>query len=579
MDVFSSLFSSAWSVVLVILFFGGSIFIHELGHFLAAKWRGLIIERFSIGFGPKLFGWSKDGIDYRVSLFPLGGYVALPQLADMGAVEGKSKKDVKSLPPITYTDKVIVAVMGAVFNVIFAAALAVILWFTGQPSSSEQLTTTVGYVSESIQIDEDTEVAGPAKLAGILPGDTILKVDGDEVDGFKDIEQLVVTGSGRSEAGDPQVVLTVDRNGSVMDLTVNPVLMQFNRVSGERMRVMGISPKQDLIIGQALEGSPAAKAGIIKGDVLISADGVPLYSLKTLNDRVNENPQKAIDLVIKRQGEKVNLNLKPELIPYTKPVGLVMRAQGGSMKFMTLFNKEPKQDPADPSSKGQIVLLEAEDIDDVSIGSVLKGIDSLEHLNRAIATGVTVLKFGDGSSVEVDKGTEAKILEPRTQALIGVQLVRQPKVIHVNPITQFKDNIDMTFRALGSLLSTTSDLNVSHLMGPPGIIRTIYTFSTIDFRLLIWLIILININLAILNLLPVPVLDGGHILFATIGKLRGRPLNGQFIATLQGMFMLLLFSLMIYVSFFDVRRWQGDKQLEEKIKLQQQLYIPTEFKK
>ena len=92
MEAFAPLFSNSWGIIVLILFFGGSIFVHELGHYLAAKWRGLKIERFSIGFGPRLFGWkNKAGVDFRVSLLPLGGYVALPQLADMGRLEGDNQ--------------------------------------------------------------------------------------------------------------------------------------------------------------------------------------------------------------------------------------------------------------------------------------------------------------------------------------------------------------------------------------------------------------------------------------------------------------------------------------------------------
>jgi len=76
--------SNLWSVLLIAVFFGGSIFVHELGHFLAARRRGVVVERFSIGFGPKIFSWKgKDGVEYRLSWLPLGGYVSLPQLADM----------------------------------------------------------------------------------------------------------------------------------------------------------------------------------------------------------------------------------------------------------------------------------------------------------------------------------------------------------------------------------------------------------------------------------------------------------------------------------------------------------------
>ena len=80
-------------LLVALLALGFTIFIHELGHFLAARQRGLIIKRFSIGFGPKIFGWEKNGVEYRISMFPFGGYVALPQLADMGRIEGENEQN------------------------------------------------------------------------------------------------------------------------------------------------------------------------------------------------------------------------------------------------------------------------------------------------------------------------------------------------------------------------------------------------------------------------------------------------------------------------------------------------------
>jgi regulator of sigma E protease len=147
----SEILTSIRGIALLALFFGGSIFVHELGHFLAARWRKLKIERFSIGFGPKIFGWTgKDGVDYRVSWIPLGGYVALPQMGDNSAIEGETDEKAEKLPEISYADKMIVAVMGAVFNVIFAFGLACILFFTGVPVPEGSASTTVGYVQEEI---------------------------------------------------------------------------------------------------------------------------------------------------------------------------------------------------------------------------------------------------------------------------------------------------------------------------------------------------------------------------------------------------------------------------------------------
>ena len=166
-DFLHTLLSNIWSIFLVVLFFGGSIFVHELGHFLAARRRGVHVERFSIGFGPKIFSWrGKDGVEYRISWLPLGGYVALPQLADLRGIEGDSEVELEKLPPITYSTKMIVFAAGAAFNVIFAFALASIIWFIGQPMSSEMATTRIGYVSATLDLSDGSKTPSPASQAG-----------------------------------------------------------------------------------------------------------------------------------------------------------------------------------------------------------------------------------------------------------------------------------------------------------------------------------------------------------------------------------------------------------------------------
>lgn len=600
-DIFSNLFSNLWSIFLVILFFGGSIFVHELGHFWAAKRRGLKIERFSIGFGPKLFGWKKDGVDYRISLLPLGGYVALPQLADMGAIEGKVQ-DKESLKPISYADKMIVSVMGAVFNLIFAFILAIIIWIVGQPSSREQLTNTVGYVSKTIPLGEDKEVAGPAYEAGIQAGDEILAVDGIAMKGFQDIQQYLVTGMGRSESGDPQAIFTVARDDKVFDVTVYPKLIEVNGVSKERMRYTGISPAQSLVINEVIKGSPAERADLKKGDVLISANGIQLYSLKLLSDLIETAPEHEISLVIKREGELIEKILKGQDVPYTKPMGLLSVINGEnqtvSLKFLPIYSSKQKEDLTNLDTPSRLMIFDIVKgeklFSEVELGDRLismnnqsvRSLSDFMNIGQSLSTNETINLVLKRKNIPNDipysiafaaESMNVAILPPLTQYLVGIQLDPTPIIIHVDPITQFVNNIKMTFRTLGSLFSRGSDLGISNLMGPPGIIRALHSFSVTDLRLLIWFVILLNINLAILNLLPIPVLDGGHMLFATIGKLRGKPLPAKFIMTIQGMFMLLLFGFMIYVSFFDVRRWQGDRELEEKVERQKQLYIPKEF--
>src|SRR5262249_46329603 len=120
-----------------------------------------------------------------------------------------------------------------------------------------------------------------------------------------------------------------------------------------------------------------------------------------------------------------------------------------------------------------------------------------------------------------------------------------------------------TFRVLGSLLHPNSDIKASDLSGPLGIGRIFWTASEAGFRYVMWIAILVNVNLAIFNLLPFPVLDGGQMLFATIGRLRGRALPINFVATTQGLFMILLLSMVLYVTIFgDIRRWVRDSKAD-----------------
>src|ERR1039457_6356546 len=108
-----------YPALLVLFFFGLTIFIHELGHFLVAKRRGMKIERFSVGFGPKIWGYRKGGVDYRISWFPFGGYVALSQMSPMEAIEGGIESKAEELPPASPKSKILVALAGPAMNIVF----------------------------------------------------------------------------------------------------------------------------------------------------------------------------------------------------------------------------------------------------------------------------------------------------------------------------------------------------------------------------------------------------------------------------------------------------------------------------
>src|SRR5437588_5511021 len=158
----------------VLLLFNLLIFVHELGHFLAARWRGLKIDRFAIWFGKPIWKTTINGVEYALGTIPAGGYVSLPQMATMEAIEGKTESSGKPLPPISALDKIIVAFAGPLFSFLLALAFAVVVMTVGRPVSRSETTTVIGYVVKG----------GPADEAGLRPGDKILAVDNKPVTKF-----------------------------------------------------------------------------------------------------------------------------------------------------------------------------------------------------------------------------------------------------------------------------------------------------------------------------------------------------------------------------------------------------------
>src|ERR1700761_5175447 len=186
----------------VLILFNLLIVVHELGHFLAAKWRGLYIEKFGVWFGKPIWKKTVNGVQYSLGSLPFGGFVALPQLAPMDIIEGKADVDREQLPPVSAIDKIIVAIAGPAFSVLLAVVISTLIWGVGYPVGESDMTTTVGYVMPE----------SPA-LHLIEPGDKILEVDGKPVKRFLGMNDSVSWNVVRSEG--ETIPIKFERNGAV----------------------------------------------------------------------------------------------------------------------------------------------------------------------------------------------------------------------------------------------------------------------------------------------------------------------------------------------------------------------------
>jgi regulator of sigma E protease len=435
----------------VLILFNLLIVVHEFGHFLAARWRGLYIEKFGVWFGKPLWKKTINGVQYSLGSLPFGGFVALPQLAPMDIIEGKADLDRAKLPRISALDKIIVAVAGPLFSLLLALFFAGVVWVVGHPVSESDSTTIVGYVMPD----------SPAQKVGLQPGDKILEVDGKPVRRFLGMNDSVSWNVVRSE-GD-KIAVKFQRDGNVRTVWVEPFKAETRGWRRKSIRQLLIFPAETAIIDKVEPNTPAAAAGLRPHDIIRGFNQMPIYNPIGLLEYISKHPNDQLVLQVERGGARFDVPVKPTLLP-----------------------------------------------------------------------------------------TEGE-MKPR----IGIQWDTTGKISigHPNPIEQIYNSISSTLKTIGAVASPKSDVKLQHLSGPVGIGRIYYLLfqSERGWQLALWFSVILNVNLAILNMLPIPVLDGGHIVLAIIESVRRKPVNMRVLEVIQTSCAMLIIGYMLYVTFFDVQ--------------------------
>ena len=435
----------------VLVLFNLLIVVHELGHFLAARWRGLYIEKFGVWFGRPLWKKTINGVQYSLGSIPFGGFVALPQLAPMDIIEGKADMDRAKLPRISALDKIIVAVAGPLFSLLLALFFAGVVWVIGHPVSESDSTTIIGYVMPD----------SPAQKVGLQPGDKILEVDGKPVRRFLGMNDSVSWNVVRSE-GD-KIAVKFQRDGALRTVWVEPYKAETRGWRRKSIRQLLIFPAETAIIDKVEPNTPAAAAGLRPRDIILGFNQTPIYNPIGLLEYISKHPNDQLVLHVEREGARFDVPVKPTLLP-----------------------------------------------------------------------------------------TEGE-MKPR----IGIQWDTAGKISigHPNPIEQIYDSVTSTLKTIGAVASPKSDVKLQHLSGPVGIGRIYYLLfqSERGWQLALWFSVILNVNLAILNMLPIPVLDGGHIVLAIIESVRRKPVNMRVLEVIQTSCAMLIIGYMLYVTYFDVQ--------------------------
>ena len=416
---------------------GVLVFVHELGHFLAARRLGVRVLTFSLGFGPKLLKFRRGDTEYCVSAIPLGGYVKMA---------GESPDDPRTGLPDEFMSKTKwerfqILIMGPVMNIVLAVVvMAVVLAQGAEVPVYQDQPPVVGAVAPG----------SPAEQAGIQRGDLILEVAGGQVDTWEDLFIAVGT------RPDRDVPVTLRRAGQTQSVIVRPVPETRYEIGS-----IGVMPDINPIVASVIAGEPAERAGLLAGDVVLAVNGEHMVTRTQLVEAISRNGGREIELTIQREGRQQLVSATPE--------------QRGDRGMLGVYVTEP---------------------------------------TRSFTPG----------------------------PFEALQLSVQRNI-------EFSGLI---FRTLGGLFM--GEVSPRQLMGPVAIAQLSGESAEAGWIALFTLMASISLNLGLLNLLPIPVLDGGHILIMALEGVARRDFSMAVKEKVLLAGFVLLMMLMVTVIYNDLTR-------------------------
>ncbi len=434
-------------VIVGLLALGLVVFVHELGHFIAARLSGVTVESFSIGWGPVLFRKKRGATEYRLSAFPLGGYCGMK--GEHAFREALDKK-LDAIPAesdgfygVHPFKRVFIAFSGPFFNLLFAALVFA-------------LVSAIGYTYDTygnrVIPAALYEPAAPkvALEAGILEGDTILSLDGNEVHSFSDIQQYIGTNPER------RITAVVSRGGVSHSLVIVPEL---DKSTGTGK--IGVFPYIPLIVGKVASGSAAESSGIKAGDSIIAIDGTSVSNQAQFASALSHRPEQTV-VTVERTDVTVRL---PLVLLYRDDgsieTGIAWKTVNVTVRGTGLFE------------------------------SILAGINDVARTLRLTVRGIALLFRG----VELSEAVSGPV---RITMMIGE-------------------------------VAETSLTGVAELLG------------------------VICVSLFLMNLLPIPILDGGIILFSVLELLKGKPLKPRTLYYVQFIGVGFILFVFVFALFGDIQ--------------------------
>ncbi len=432
------------------------VFVHELGHYLAARAVGVHAETFSIGFGPEVFGFNdRRGCRWRFALIPLGGYVKMRGDTDVASASAASDPLIPgSLASATIGARALIFVAGPLANFALTGVVAFLMFLIVGQSSTPPI---LGAVTPG----------GAAASIGLVPGDRFIAINGRSVRNFEDIRDAELMAAGRD------IELLIERENTRITLDVSPQIRSFEDRFGNQYEHgdLGVRPEIPVKLGEVLRDGAAYKAGLRAGDKILKVDGINIRDFGAFADYVQARPDKLIGMEVERGGSIINIAVTPAGIEVNE-------------KFIGRIGVAAA--PFDPIPLG--------------IGS-------------AALEGALFVWQKSGL-----------ILDYLWQIIAGVRPVDE----------------------IGGVL------RIAQIAGDT---------AAISFAALVGFGMMLSLNLGLINLFPIPMLDGGHLLFLAIEWARGRRLSERAEELSFRLGFAIVIVVMLFATWNDLMHFQVIERL------------------
>jgi regulator of sigma E protease len=536
-------------VAFFLLFLGALVFVHEFGHFIVAKWLKVKVLKFSIGFGPRIFGFTRGDTEYRISWVPLGGYVKMAGEQPFEELTpDEAKRGFLAQPPYK---RALIVMAGPMFNLIFP----IIAYFFVFLGSHQAISTRVGSVEPGL----------PAALAKIEPGDRIVKVDGEEVRTFDELRSAL------QNVYDREISVTVerDKNQFVAKLTPKKTV-ESNPIEKVTRGMIGISPVVRAPVIGVAKGSAAEVAGLRTFDRVLSINGQPVkdeLTLKALLDQAQGTlklevaREEAVDLpgasLQKASVAKVELEKQPG-VSYA-----ALGAERGDLYVSSVAAGSPAE-AAGIKAGDRLLDLNGQPISSFLIFHyALREIEEKPFTLSWRSDGQVKSQELKQAKVEVDDELKqtSEVLDLGLRSRPGFPEAAEPEMvtIHMSAGQAFMASakivpeiIGQTAMVIGKLF--TGGVPFKSVGGPIMLYEIAAKSAERGLDSYLTAMAVLSINLGLMNLLPIPVLDGFHLLAAAWEGVRRRPIpvRAREVANMVG--LMLLAVLMVMVMKNDITR-------------------------